>query len=452
MPRLRLSLSSLTAAVALAASGPTLAAQVPDTPMDEAPPELSTRALPGAEDPGFNGGGKLLNGFTTLRGGFATHMAELPNGQMLHVYSLENDVLDGDREQFIVVRRYNEDGSLDRTFGGPGKVNAVIKQNAGGLRSLTPQALLVTPEGRIFIAATGSDPIYTPEQVIRPIIFALTKDGVLDPTFDDNGELYPTTSIAEPSESNVFAKDLAYDANSKKLTLGGTVAPKSGRAFIWTYTFNVGQPDSFKETTLKESGAHLRLDRLVKLANGEMVLAGGITPTSDAGIPRAYLARQLDNGLVVRKAVNAVGFETLLSALRVDGGKVFLGGAAFTSGLNTQGFVARFNLDSLLPDPAFGANGMRFVSKEVRDVAFSQDKQVLVAGTDGTDYMVGRMSYNGQMDPSFDGDGVKTLNFSNVFKEHVIALVVDPKNRINLGGLVRGTNGKDRGGIARLLP
>jgi hypothetical protein len=82
----------------------------------------------------------------------------------------------------------------------------------------------------------------------------------------------------------------------------------------------------------------------------------------------------------------------------------------------------------------------------------SPAKQVLVVGTDGTDYMVGRMSYDGQLDASFDGDGVMPLNFSNVFNEHALALVLDQKNRINLGGLVAGTNGKDRGGIVRLLP
>jgi uncharacterized delta-60 repeat protein len=446
------SLTRLAAALALAASGPTLAQQAPDAPPGDEAPALGARALAGALDPSFNGGGKLLNGFTTLHGGFATNMAALPNGQMLHAYSLDNGLVDGDREQFIVVRRYNEDGSLDRTFGGPGQVSAVLKQNAAGLRSLTPQALLVTPAGRIFVAATGSDPTFTTAQIVRPVIFALTKDGVLDPAFDDNGELYPTTTIANPDTASVFANDLSYDPTSKKLTLGGTVDPKSGNSFIWTFTVNEGQTNSFKETTLKESGANLRLDKLVKLANGEMVMAGGITPASGGGIPRAYLARQLDNGLVVRKALNVVGHEAFLTALRVDAGKVFLAGSAFTSGFKTQGFVARFQLDSLLLDPTFASSGLRFVSKEVRDMRLSPAKQVLVVGTDGTDYMVGRMSYDGQLDASFDGDGVMPLNFSNVFNEHALALVLDQKNRINLGGLVAGTNGKDRGGIVRLLP
>lgn len=413
----------------------------------------STATTPGSLDPTFK---KSLQGFTTEGGGFATNVVQLANNKALVVFSLEGDVVNGDREQFIVVRRYNEDGSLDRTFGGAGNIQATLRDTAGGSRSVTPQDIVVTPQGRIFVAATGSDPTFTDDQIIRPIIFGLTKDGVLDNTFDGNGLLFPTTAIADPAKSNVFAKDLFYDPTAKKLTLGGTVDPKSGNSFFWTFTVNVNQTTSFKETTVKESGANLSMDKLEKLSNGEMVMAGGITPASGGGIPRAYLVRQLDNGLIVRKAINVVGFEAFITGLKVDAGKVFLAGSAFTgSGFSTQGFVARFDLETLTRDQAFGSSGLRLVSNDVRDIAFSNDsaKKILVGGSDGTDYMVARMSYNGTLDTAFAKNGVALINFSNAVDERTLALSVDSKNRIWAVGLTESFNNSGfRAGLFRLLP
>jgi uncharacterized delta-60 repeat protein len=410
----------------------------------------SAATTPGSLDTTFR---KSLNGFGN-GGGFATNLATLPNNKALVAFS----VVDNNNQQFIKVRRYNEDGSQDRTFGGAGNIDANLRDTAGGSRNLTPQALVVTPEGRIFIAATGSDPNFTTEQIIRPIIFGLTPDGVLDSSFDGNGLLFPTTTIADPAKSNVFAKDLAYDPATKKLTLGGTVDPKSGNSFLWTFTVNVNQTTSPKETVVKESGANLGFEKLRRLPNGEMLIAGGITPSSGGSLPRGYLVRQLDNGIIVRKAINVVGFEAFITGLRVDAGKVFLAGSADTTGsLNFKGFVARFDLETLTKDTAFGSGGIRFVSKDVRDIAFSKGsgtaKKIIVVGSDDTDYLAARMSYNGVMDTTFGKNGIALVNFSNFADERTLTVSVDSKNRIWAAGLTESFNDSGfRAGIFRLLP
>jgi uncharacterized delta-60 repeat protein len=406
----------------------------------------SAATTPGSLDTTFNKSGKLFQGFSTSGGGLATHMATLPSGKAIVVFELREGQLGASNfRQFIAVRRYNEDGSLDRTFGGPGNVQATIK---GFTPSLTPHDLLVTPEGRIFIAARG----FTSSSV-RPFIFALTPSGTFDPSFAGNGSLSPVTTIANPSTNSIFAADLSYDAATKKLTLGGTIRPKSGKSFLWTYTVNVNNTNFPKETTVKEAGANLEMAKLERLSNGEMLIAA----TDDSFVGRSYLVRQLDNGIIAAKAINGVGFDTIINSLKVDAGKVFLAGSAFTSGSSTQGYVARFNLETLTKDTAFGSSGIRLVGAEVRDIAFSSvtgtAKKILVAGTDGTDYLVARMSYNGQIDNTFGKSGIVLVDFSNFVKERTLTLSVDSKNRIWAAGLTEPFNGGGfRAGLFRLVP
>ncbi len=423
--------------------------QVAEVPKEEFESAATT---PGSLDTTFDKDGRLFQSFSTESGGFATHIATLPNGKAIVVFEL----LDGkfgasNFKQFIVVRRYNEDGSLDRTFGGPGNNQATIKF----FGSHIPNDLVVTPEGRIFIAATRFS-----SETRRPVIVALTPSGTFDSSFDGDGRLFPSTTIANSSINNISAADLLYDPATKKLILGGTVDPKNGNnSFLWTYTVDVNNTTSVKETVVKESGANLELAKLEKLPNGEMLMAAGITPSSGGSLPRSYLVRQLDNGLIVGKAINGVGFETFITGLKVDGSKVFLAGSAFTgSGFSTQGYVARFNLETLTKDTTFGNQGIRFVSKEVRDITFSKgtgnSKKILVAGSDGTVYMVARMAYNGTIDTAFGKNGIALVDFSNLADERALTLSVDSKNRIWLAGLIEPISGGSefRAGIARLLP
>jgi uncharacterized delta-60 repeat protein len=439
MSKIKTLLIAVVTALLLAACS-----QVADVPQEGLESAATT---PGSLDTTFNTIGKRLTS-----GGFATHVVTLPNNKSIVLIAAESST-SGSKEQFIIVKRFNEDGSTDRTFGGTGNIQAVLRDTAGGSTNVTPQDLVVTPEGRIFVAATGSDPTFTTEQIIRPIIFALTKDGVIDNSFDDNGLLFPTTTIADPANSSVFAKDLFYDPATKKLTLGGTVLPKSGNGFFWTYTVNVNQTNTFKETTVKESGQSLNLDKLEKLPTGEMVMVGTIF--SGGSFPTPFLARQLENGIVLRKGPVGIGAGAFITGLKLDAGKILISGSAFTSntGFDTQGFVARLIADSLFLDTTFGANGVAFVSKDIRDFKLDANKKIVAVGSDGTDYLAARLSNNGKPDTTFGKNGIALISISNISPERALALDIDTKKRLMIVGIVENTvTGLDRAGFIRLLP
>lgn len=447
MSHIRSILTFLVLGILLAACS-----QVAEVPQEETPQLESAATTPGSLDTTFDKDGKLSQAFSTESGGFATHIAPLPNGKAIVVFELWDGKLGASNfQQFIVVRRYNEDGSLDQTFGGTGNIQATIKFGSG---SGTPEELVITPEGRIFVAAT-----LIRAGVRQPQIIALTPSGTFDSSFGISGRLRPKTVIADSSINDISAADLFYDPATKKLTLGGTVDPKNGgRNFLWTFTVGVNNTTSPKETVVKEAGANLELVKLERLPGGEILMAAGIEPSSDPGIPRSYLVRQLDNGLIVGKGINGVGFETFIEGLKVDGSKVFLAGSAFTSGLSAQGYVARFNLETLAKDTTFGNQGIRFVGKEVKDIAFSRGsgsaKKILVAGSDGPDHMVARLAYNGTIDTSFGENGIARVDFSNLASGRTLTLNVDSKNRIWAAGLTGPLSNpfRFRANIFRLLP
>ncbi|WP_420595617.1 hypothetical protein [Deinococcus sp.] len=450
MNALRLSLFSLTAALALASCGTTVPAPEAAAPEVQAQTALSAQATagPGSLDPAYKTG---FGGFGSLNN-LASHVKVLPNGKTLVVYAVNSGTI---LDQFIVVRRYNADGTLDRNFADG--VQATLSGAFGGMKAVNPEAIEVTPEGRIFIAATGFNPTF-PFTTERPIIFALTPNGGLDPFFSVQGR-FPESASFPLSDGNgnaanpTSAADLSYDPATKKLTLGGTIDPSNGRSFFWTLTFNVDQTNIRKENFVKESGSDLRLDEIERLPSGETVMAGGIFGAG--GLPSAYLARQLDNGLILGKRPVGIGNGAFVNGLKLDGGKALLAGSAFpTSANSTQGFVARLNLDSLFLDTGFGVNGVRFISKDVRDLAIAKDHKLIAVGGDGKRIMAARLFPEGQFDTSF-GTGGLSLPLQSIASdstEFAIAVDLDAQGRILLGGIVKRPGINDRNRVARLLP
>jgi uncharacterized delta-60 repeat protein len=119
----------------------------------------------GALDTSFNGTGVVIQRFDGFT--FASAMALAPGGKV---------VVAGSETNGHVVVRYNDDGSLDRTFRGTG----IVRGSTNGFIQ-SPTGLAVQPDGAVVatINATGTA---TPSQVIRYRV-----NGVLDPLFGNLG-------------------------------------------------------------------------------------------------------------------------------------------------------------------------------------------------------------------------------------------------------------------------
>src|SRR5262249_59946804 len=96
----------------------------------------------GSLDTSFSGDGKLTTDFTSSAGEWAFAIAIDPNGKI--VVAGYAAVGSGDR---FALARYNDDGSLDTSFNGTGKLTtSFIGNNAAAF------AMTIDPLGRIVVA------------------------------------------------------------------------------------------------------------------------------------------------------------------------------------------------------------------------------------------------------------------------------------------------------------
>jgi uncharacterized delta-60 repeat protein len=118
-------------------------------------------------------------------------------------------VLAGQGAGTFGVARYNEDGSLDATFGSGGKVTTTFFDEA----SAVAFGLVIQPDGKIAVGGgVGGGTIASSFAVARYV-----PNGSLDPSFGANGKV--TTTFDSPRSS---ANDLVLQPDGKLVAIGGT--------------------------------------------------------------------------------------------------------------------------------------------------------------------------------------------------------------------------------------
>ncbi|NKE73692.1 delta-60 repeat domain-containing protein [Candidatus Manganitrophus noduliformans] len=156
----------------------------------------------GTLDASFGTGGKILTPVGLSGIGVVTSIRIQTDGKIITGgYALHNNNSD-----FSLVR-YNENGSLDSTFGVGGKVITVIDIGNDGLYDLTLQ-----PDGKI-VAAGFSNVVDSD--------FALTRyypNGVLDTSFGQRGKI-----ILPIAQSFDFAYAVALQSDGKIVAAGGNL-------------------------------------------------------------------------------------------------------------------------------------------------------------------------------------------------------------------------------------
>lgn len=129
------------------------------------------------------------------------------------------------------------------------------------------------------------------------------------------------------------------------------------------------------------------------------------------------------------------------AAVQPDGRTVVVG-RAWPTGPGRIGFaVARLNLDGSL-DTTFGPtrNGTAVTyigdESEASAVAIQPDGKIVVVGTSNdSDFAVARYNANGTIDTSFDGDGIRSFDFSTLINySRADEVLIQQDGRILIGG------------------
>ena len=265
--------------------------------------------------------------------------------------------------------------TLDPTFGNNGKVLIDFDGDNDDA-----QEMLIQPDGRILVSGYG-----TIDGEVRPIVARLLFDGTLDPAFGTGGRV----SLTLPAFAAIQGMALQPDG---KVLVGGNL--------------------------LIGNGADLFMARL---------------------LPNGALDPDYGTDGISTPTTSATGGSFWAMALQSDG-KVLMSGDD-VAGFNSKMMTVRLLADGAL-DTAFGTGGVALTdigsnNERALAVAVQPNGKILSAGRTAQpghqEIAVVRLLPNGQLDTSFDGDGILQVNISND-EDEASDLILLPDGRILVVG------------------
>ena len=334
----------------------------------------------GSLDQTFGDGGLVTTDLNELETSNA--VAIQPDGKIVVAGSISRL----DRTHDFLVIRYNEDGTLDSSFGQGGVVTTDFYNTMEFAADMA-----ITPNGEIVVAGT----IYWGLPRIDFAIARYKANGDLDETFGSSGKV---TFGLESAQESLSA--MALSSKGEIVLVGDTITP---------------QPEVFNIDCIV-----VRLNR-----DGSPDASFGV----DGRVITDFSAvdRFSDVALTSKGEIVAVGTVEPLSPPRFD----FV--------------IARYDRHGSL-DQSFGTGGVVFTDFSVRDdfafsVAVRPNGRIVVAGTSGNvigsnenDFALARYERDGNLDQSFGSDGLVTTDFFGDTDE-VKAIAILPSGRIIAAGL-----------------
>jgi uncharacterized delta-60 repeat protein len=344
----------------------------------------------GTLDTSFDQDGKIRTAVGNIGFDRAYAVAVQSDGKIVVAGSTEyrnNNNLAGG---FAIVR-YNQDGSLDNSFDGDGKMITEIPNRYFGSAS----SVLIQPDGKIVAAGTTSG------TTVNQTIVRYNSDGSLDNTFGNNGVFIETDWKINDIVS------LAIQSDGKFVTIG------TAYTLVSIGISNVG----FAVARYNSNG----------------------TPDNTFGVQG--------------KVITPFGSSGQVKSLKIQtDGKIIAGGTSLGETLNTdpsdntkQVFtIFRYNPDGNL-DSTFDRDGKVYTSFEknanLRSMAIQADNKIVAVGNtftpdDNTLFtVVVRYMPDGSSDSTFDNDGKLTKGFNGK------SAAIQPNGKIIVGGGMRSTFG-----------
>ena len=360
----------------------------------------------GSLDATFGSGGKLTTAFSR---GFAeaNDVVIQPNGKI---------VVAGFDGRNFALARYNPDGKLDRSFGGDGKVitdfSTYMHFNVH-IYTSGASAVALQPDGKI--VAAGS---VTLDNSVGHIALArYNPDGQLDTSFDMDGKL-----IGYGSDSGAGASDIAIQPNGK-IVIAGTVSGNNLNRFLLARYNSNGSPDtSFGLSGLvvaNLSGRDEGASALALQPDGKIVIVG-----TGFAVRRYNADGSLDFDTDLFNGIEGSWYDVVIQ----PDGKIVVGGNAtkfLNPGFKFVSALARYNTDGSL-DTSFGSDGKlttnfscdsSFATAFVAGLALQPDGKIVTVGSttainESLDFAIAR--YALQDLPATPGLLSLTLNDGNV--------------------------------------
>ena len=382
---------------------------------------LAAFALPApalAAPPGLDAGFGT-DGVTTVSfGSFdsANGMATAPDGKIVIVGSV-----DSSRSTFgdFAIVRLNSDGTLDPTFGSGGKRTIDFKPTGSESWADYASDVVVQPDGKIVVAGTSREPTTDNRQMTITRLDA--DDGSTDLTFGDPSN--PGVKYIGLCDNGTETRAIARFANGK-FVVGGVCYATASQDIGWAGLSQIGQEDPITGS-ISFNGASIGYAEDVAVTpDGNFVVVGAIERR--ARLPYDIL-------VVRRKGTDGSQDNTFNSNGRqyvgyggIDSGdpvsvavqpdkKVVIAGVTYAASDGSDFLVQRLTAAGS-PDTSFchpGNKAAAFIdfggSESPRGLKVLPDGKIAVAGDNASDVVVARLTGSGALDSSFGVGGKRTI-------------------------------------------
>jgi uncharacterized delta-60 repeat protein len=399
---------------------------------------LERRLTPtaGMLDPTFGVGGKVLTDFG----------ARVSTENLARFVAQAGDTIvtvgEMSSPSDIAVARYNADGSLDPSFDGDG-----LKQlDLTGLDGLYEDgydhatAMTVQADGKI-VVVRASTHLFVGGGSEVASVFRLNTDGSLDTTFAGNGiarldfgtrgcrgdtvAIQADGKIVVAGRTRQVSNDDPWDFAVARLNADGSL--DAGFAGDGTLTLDVTSSDM-------AFGLALQTD-------GKIVFAGYASTPNTTTVVRLNSDGSLDNqfdGDGVRSLPFGSGLGRTPVAVQ-DDGRLVIAGTSHAGGLN-QFVATRLNSNGSM-DTTFDGDGVRYVDWEsslsyLSDMAVQSDDKVVLAGytyVSGSGGAVVRLNSDGSLDGAFGSGGTAVIDFDQNL-DIALGLVIADDSKLVVAG------------------
>jgi uncharacterized delta-60 repeat protein len=403
----------------------------------------------GSPDASFSDDGTVTTDFA---GGWdgASSVVFQSDGKIVAAGDAEPELFNSD---FGLVR-YDIDGELDSSFDDDGLVTTEFPVSFLSLTDSGRQ-VAVQPDGKIIVAGTSMD-VFIADAIA---LARYNPDGSLDTTFGDNGKVWDTSLLLAE------VTGLALQPDGKIVVVGDALGEETFTPdfFVARYNVDGSIDESFGlggyVTTnfgLTEFGGTTDEASSVAIdSEGRIVVAGATRPDEfsphDFALARYTSGGELDadfgsGGLVTTDFGAAdVAFSV---ALQSDG-KIVAAGVTIDEIGGTSDFaLARYDGSGVL-DADFGVGGLVVTNISTLDselgatldiaqsVVVQPDGKIVAGGIaieteDLADYALVRYDSSGNLDSTFDGDGIVTSDFGAV--DWIFGLALQPDGKIVAAG------------------
>lgn len=356
----------------------------------------------------------------------------------INTFSLEITSGNGFEQQaftLVITREPLKAGSVDASFGVAGQVIT----DGGNLGTELAHKTLVQPDGKILLVGCSESSL---------LLARYLPSGTLDTTFGVGG------MVVQGIEGHILqGSSLALQSDGKLLVAGTVDLGTDANFFLQRFLSDGSIDPSFDGsslTTTPEIPAGDTAFCMTVQGDGK-ILVGGVH--SDLVGSYFVIMRYQPNG-TPDSTFNGTG-RVMTDAGEANGavlGIAELNGRIAACGQSgATGALACYTSTGAL-DPTFNGTGLAtlgegLTSSEAHDLLIQPSGEILVAGRGDNSFLLARFSSNGTLDPSFNGTGIVTTNFSAYNIAAANTLLMQPDGKIIVAG--SAANSKSNFALAR---